>query len=139
MCYIPHGSSPTVPSVLRILLPLCYIVGLFLLSSIPGDISDETAIGAAFQWLPPTWQNVLHIPLFAGLTLVLAWALPPDHRAWTVVALVLASLLGIVNELYQASVPGRYSSAGDVLLNVLGASLAALWIWSMRRSDTGWR
>ena len=115
----------------RLLLPLAYMAALFALSSIPGDIKPDTTVGALFQWVTPNLQNLLHVPLYAGLTLSWFWALAPYSLArqkQLFIALALAMLWGALDEVHQTGVPGRYGSLTDVALNLAGAVAAALFI-----------
>ena len=119
----------------RLLLPLAYMAALFALSSIPGDISPDTPLGAVFQWFTPNLQNLLHVPLYAGLTLSWFWALMPYSLArqkQLLVALALAMLWGALDEVHQAGVPGRYGSFTDVALNFAGAIAAVLYLRKKR-------
>ena len=113
------------PGRWHILLPLGYMAVLLLLSSIPGDASPDNLVGKVFQWVSPGWQNLLHIPLYAGLAASWLWALagyPLGHRHRLGISLVLTMLWAIVDETYQMGVPGRYGSLTDMALNMLGAS-----------------
>ncbi len=129
----------------RFLLPLSYMAGLLLLSSIPGD-DRGTPVGLVFQWLTPQWQNLLHIPLYAGLATCWLWALgawperdrkvraepdrtagsAPHRNARLATALLLTLAWAVVDESYQSTVPGRYGSLSDIALNAIGACLAIL-------------
>ena len=105
---------------------LAYMACIYLLSSIPGGDAalPEDADGFTLYFIPPALQNLLHIPLYAGL----AWLW---HRtlgmarltstATVATAIIIAVGYGFLDELHQATVPGRYASATDVLLNALGA------------------
>ena len=109
----------------RLLLPLAYMAGLLLLSSVPGD-QTEGPVGQLFQWVEPQWQNLLHVPLYAGLAASWLWALArhPMHGLTRLsVALLVTLLWAALDETYQISVPGRYSSLTDMALNALGACL----------------
>jgi hypothetical protein len=110
----------------RFVLPLGYMTALLLLSSIPGDQTDGT-VGQLFQWITPQWQNLLHVPLYAGLAASLLWALagyPLQHRTQLFIALLVTISWAVVDETYQIGIPGRYASFTDLLLNILGACLA---------------
>ena len=125
MSYQPTTAAPI--SYGRILLPLGYMAALFLLSSIPGDASTDTLVGKVFQWVTPGWQNLLHIPLYAGLTACWLWATagyPLAQRYRLGIALVLTLLWAVVDEAHQMQIPGRYGSLTDLALNLLGAMLA---------------
>ena len=116
---------------MRILLPSAYMLALFLLSSIPGDISSDNLVGKAFQWVTPSWQNLLHVPLYAGLATSWLWALnayPLKSHTYLASAFVLTLLWAIADETYQLSVPGRYGSLTDLALNALGAFLAVMYV-----------
>ena len=111
-------------SLWRLSLPLVYMASVFVLSSIPGDTGADTAVGVLLQWVSPTWQNLLHVPLYAGLTLTWLWALAPSylgyrHRLLT--AFLLTAAWGVFDEVHQSFVPGRYASWTDIGLNLLGA------------------
>ena len=117
---------PVTTSHWRILLPLAYMAGLFLLSSVPGDDPEVAGAGGAIlQWLTPQWQNLLHIPIYAGPAASWLWALAgrPRHT-WLLLAFVLTVAWAVFDESYQTTVPGRYGSVTDLALNVIGASLA---------------
>jgi hypothetical protein len=123
------GKAANQPDRRRLLLPLVYMAGLLLLSSIPGNQTEspEGPVGQLFQWITPGWQNLLHVPLYAGLAASWLWALArhPMHGLTRLsVALLVTLLWAALDETYQISVPGRYSSLTDMALNALGACLA---------------
>jgi hypothetical protein len=120
------GKVVNQPDRRRLLLPLAYMGGLLLLSSVPGD-QTEGPVGQLFLWVEPQWQNLLHVPLYAGLAASWLWALArhPMHGLTRLsVALLVTLLWAALDETYQISVPGRYSSLTDMALNALGACLA---------------
>jgi VanZ family protein len=122
-----------------VILPLCYMVALLLLSSIPGDGSSSQVSGQVLQAISPQWQNLLHIPLYGGLTLSWAWALTAyplklNHRL--AIAFVLTLAWAVVDEGYQMSVPGRYGSLTDIGFNILGASCAVALIHLIYKRPT---
>ena len=117
----------TVPT--RLLIPLVYMAGLLVLSSIPGDLEPDNIVGKAFIWIPPTWQNLLHVPFYAGLAISWIWALEkelPNNTTRLATAFILTCAWGLVDESYQLTVPGRYGSFTDLALNMLGAALAII-------------
>ena len=124
----------------RLLLPLGYMAALLLLSSIPGDLEQDNIVGKAFMWVAPAWQNLIHVPLYAGLALSWIWALHGHltDLTWRLVAaFILTCIWAVVDETYQLSVPGRYGSLTDVALNVLGAITAVLYTHVQRSTPTG--
>ena len=129
------------PSKVHVSLPLLLMAVLYWFSSLPGKPPpDDPALYALFNWLPPTLQNLLHIPAYAALAFAWRWAL----RAWlrtpvarTLGACAIAFTYGLRDEWHQAFVPGRYASLTDVALNATGIALGiwlAAWIGSRTRN-----
>jgi VanZ family protein len=107
------------------------MAALLLLSSIPGvQTEDAGPAGQVFQWITPEWQNLLHVPLYAGLAASWLWVLTRHaryHRSRLAITLLLTCAWAVVDEAYQLHVPGRYGSLTDLALNLLGASLAVIY------------
>ncbi len=115
----------------RYLLPVCYMLALFCVSSIPGDVME---VAPVFRWATPNWQNLLHVPTYGGLALSWWWALETrlaTVRSRLIAAFTLTMLYALVDESWQLYIPGRYGSLTDLALNALGAALA-LWIVARR-------
>jgi VanZ family protein len=107
------------------------MTGLLGLSSVPGSPEAQAAApGGMLTWIPPTLQNLLHIPFYAGLaalaSLALSRELPVSARAMG--GFALAAAFGILDEAYQSLIPGRFPSATDWSLDALGALAGALFI-----------
>jgi VanZ family protein len=114
---------------LPLLLPIAYMAVIYALSSIPGK-GELEGLAKIALWVPPQIQNFLHIPLYAGLTLLWFWVLSLwiGHRQVIfAVAFLLTAAYGVVDEFHQLHVPGRYASLTDIALNMLGAGLAIAW------------
>ena len=123
----------------RLPLPFAYMVALYALSSIPGDQTPDTLAGALFMWVEPQWQNLLHVPLYGGLTASWLWAMgtwPLSRNGLLIISLLLAGMWGLLDEIHQANVPGRYGSITDMLLNICGAILAVSYA-GLRHFPTG--
>ena len=123
------------PLDLRYLLPLVYMAALFAISSIPGTTMEATP---GLQLITPTWQNLLHIPIFGGLALAWLWALErrltsSQQQAYAAFALTL--VFAAIDETWQSTVPGRYGSLTDLGLDAVGAGLA-LWLLAPRLSTS---
>ena len=120
------------PAKHHVALPLSIMAAFYWLSSIPGTASPEDpATYVLYYWVPPTLQNVLHVPAYALLAASWRWAL----RAWVPAetgramgACALAASYGALDEWHQSFVPGRYASLTDIVLNAAGAVLG---IWLM--------
>ena len=108
--------------------PLLYTLLILALSSIPGSPPDPREAGTSLGLLlPASLQNLLHIPLFTGLTLtwhfgLTGWHLGGWRRDGLAAGLSLGT--GILDEWHQAFVPGRFPSATDVMLDSVGIGLA---------------
>ncbi len=100
-------------------LTIACMVVMFLLAA-----SQDIEVPIA----PLPW-NYLHVPAFCGLTLLwdevfIRWGY--KSRRALMAAAALAFLFGMVIELSQLHMPGRYASRADVVLNVIGIGLALL-------------
>ncbi len=124
-----HGTS-----LLRLLLPLAYMAGIFALSSIPDDGTPETLGEQMLQWATPALQNLLHLPMFGGLAAAWYWALRPiigGRRSTLIGAFLITGAYAIFDEWHQLQVPGRFGSLTDIALNLIGISIA-LWFINRR-------
>ena len=69
------------------------------------------------------FQNLMHIPLFTVLTIVFLQLFKNRRlfgRLWFGCAVLALSLIGIIQELVQFFIPGRWPSIVDVYLNAIG-------------------
>ncbi len=96
-----------------------YMAILLILSAIPDTSSPENQ----FMLLSPTVQNLAHIPAYGLLALLWGFSLRnfgvPPLRA-VLAAMTITFMYGVVMELLQALVPGRYPSIQDCILNIAG-------------------
>ncbi len=121
-----------------------YASFIFALSSIPGGALPKVDL--------PSFDKLAHTVLFAPLAWLLLRALLPKRDAaetpesrpqWTssktalriVVAIILTALWGVLDEIHQNFVPGRFPSAWDAAADALGA-LVGLGLW---RVEMLWR
>jgi hypothetical protein len=124
-------------AILNLALTVCYMAGIYWLSSISGNIDpEEAAVYGIIAWTPPALQNLLHIPLFG----ILAWLWYRTLRCWSESrrvllswSFLLAAGFGAIDEWHQIQVPGRYASLTDMALNSLGV-LLVLWLLNRRES-----
>lgn len=68
-------------------------------------------------------SNLLHIPAFAVLILILIPVVCSDRRRWLetiFIAGAIAFTFGVVVELYQITIPFRTASFEDILLDAIG-------------------
>lgn len=119
------------------LIALAYMAALFLLSSIPGD----QELGRRILFPPPAVQNLLHVPVYAGLTWIwwkaLASPKPAAKAGRILAAAAIAAGYGILDEIHQMHVPGRFASVTDALLNAAGAAAVVAWVLLRSRRATG--
>ena len=99
-------------------LPAAYIFGIFFFAD--SQVVSQIAVFNPF--------SLLHIPLYGILTLLLVLALGPRSATNSKFRYTLAALIAVavalVDEFYQSFIPSREGSITDVLLDVLGVSLA---------------
>ena len=124
-----------IPFYVRWPVTLLFIVVVTELSLEP----DATQTGDSyFSWLvvntAPPVQKMLHVIIYGCLALLWLWTLEnvSSQRLRTAAAFALPFGLGIALEWAQVSVPGRFGTLFDVLLNGIGAGGA---LWLARRYD----
>lgn len=90
----------------------------------------------------PFGDKLAHALVYGILGALVARALrrgvvrPPSTMTAVVVVVVIASVLGALDELHQAFVPGRSPDVLDGLADVVGAGLgASLYGWASSRRD----
>ena len=102
---------------------VAFIVGL---SVTPGvERPDDNLFSWLFANTAPFAQKILHVVTYAVLGALWMWTLAgvASRPASIALSLSLAFIIGIALEWYQTTVPGRYGSVTDILLNSLGAAL----------------
>ena len=109
------------PDKKKLVFLLLYMSLVMMGSLIPMDrqISGLRFIIA----MKPMLQNLLHIPMFAVLSILLlqvlsGYDMTPLKRA--AVLLGVAISFGVVNEMIQVIIPGRYAGMLDMVLNLIG-------------------
>jgi len=116
-----------------IVIPLSYMGVLFILASIPDTGDTTTTLDHLLALVPPTVQNLLHIPAY-GLLVLLWLSVLRTHgmaeRRSLYVALPLALAFGGITELYQVCVPGRVSSILDFLFDTAGI-VSFVWLYQL--------
>lgn len=91
-------------------LAIVLTVNLFYLGAGPGAVN-------LFQ---PPWDKVAHFTAFAVLTALFAIGVGL-RKAW--IALGLVALIGLADELHQATLPGRHAGIDDWLTDAAAALL----------------
>jgi len=115
--------------VLPMAASLALMMGLYLISTLPADPVPPSPPQAPAPWI--SWSllsNLAHVPAY----LLLAWTLffsvngAGSARGAAGISFGIAVAYGVLLELAQAGVPGRYASLGDVGLNSLGAAAGVM-------------
>lgn len=121
----------TPPSRLAVIIPIAYMSIIYFLSSLPGDPSSGHG-KVIVSWIPDSLQNMLHIPLFGGLAWLWQWSLlawKRNAQEVTLIAACITILYGGFDEWHQLTVPGRYATVSDFVLNIIGV-ITALWFYA---------
>jgi VanZ family protein len=135
-------SADTIRAILRWLPAVAWMALIFWFSSQP-DLPRPPG-----DLLNLILRKSAHFAVYGVLALAYVYALGGWRRRW--LALVLAILYAISDELHQSFTPNRYPTATDVLIDSAGA-LAALWLgpraqpiiaekarsWAARRGRAG--
>jgi VanZ family protein len=122
----PKNTLRIIAAIAAVLLA----VAIFIVSGIP---SDSLPKGPSFL------TTVAHFCEYLLLAILLTVAINAPKRAlWitAVIALVLASLYGVSDEVHQMFVPGRNPDPLDWLTDTLGAlvgAIATIWFISARK------
>ena len=109
---------------------------IFISSSIPMD--KEIRSLEFMMRINPSLQNLLHIPVYALLAIL--WFISFSHVKYSIKMISLFSFLisltyGVVDEVHQVLIPGRYFSLSDILLDFIGVVLGcllAIFLWKGR-------
>ena len=112
------------------IVPLVYMVLILIGASVPADGDTEPHL-LEFLLLPPTLQNLLHIPVYGLLAFLWRWCLNAymEARRATILAFLITVVFGVFQEWVQSMVPGRFGSVTDVVFNTIGAGLG-LWLFN---------
>ena len=125
-------------NAIKIILTSVYMLLLLTSSMIP---MDRQIKGLQFVIaLKPAIQNLLHIPMFAILSFLFLLILQPFQiEIWkrNVIVLLSSGLFGLINEIIQISVPGRYGGLTDIMLNLAGAILGIIVFGLVEKSKSG--
>lgn len=102
--------------------PVLWAAAIFVLSSIPGKSFPDVA-----GWFGV--DKLAHVGVFAVLGFLVARAAGGTGARAFVIAVVVASVYGITDEMHQRFTPGRDSSFWDFVADTIGGAVgAAAWI-----------
>jgi hypothetical protein len=125
-------------NVLFFNLPIvAYMAAIFYFSS----MSNPPVPGIAIQLFSSNTSTVLHFIEYSILSFMLGIALRHSKNAFFsrnayLLAIVIAGLYGISDELHQLFVPGRYCTLSDALTDFVGASAAQFVRWIFKKEKS---
>jgi VanZ family protein len=100
------------------------------------EIIDSKSISELIQII----QNLLHIPMFVILSILfLQIARNYDIGRWKAGFLTFAfcGIFGLLNEIIQTFIPGRFGGLIDIGLNCIGAIIGIIVYFSVEKSRPG--
>ena len=115
------------PNNKKIALVLTYMFLLLASSIIPMD-RDIKGLQFIID-LKPTVQNLLHIPMYIVLAILFLQIMQNFQiEGWkgNILVFLGSGFFGIINEIIQIVVPGRYGGLTDIGLNLIGAMVGIL-------------
>ena len=119
----------SIPVLYRWAVTLLFVAIVVGLSVTPGvERPDDNLFSWLFANTAPPVQKLLHVVIYAVLAALWMWTLAgiASTPARLALSLALTLALGVVLEWYQTTVPGRYGTITDILLNMLGTVLGLL-------------
>ncbi len=98
-----------------------------------------TIIVCVFLILEPNPNKHIHIPEYIVMTWLLFEALSLDYRGKGILCLVLicSGMLGIMDELMQGILPGRYYGWHDMVMNLAAAVIGIFTLAGLRTMPSG--
>jgi predicted membrane chloride channel (bestrophin family) len=112
------------PIAVRLIVTLLLLAAIVTMSVVPGRTQPGDSV---FVWLvsvtPSPLQKMMHFVTYAVLAMLWLWTLEiiNSMSLRVALALVITVTLGLYLEWYQTSVPGRYGTLADAILNAFGA------------------
>jgi hypothetical protein len=116
-----YSSRRLTNAKIKLILTIIYAVMLLSSSFIHGE--SESRGLQFFINFNPTIQNLLHIPAYALLSILLLDILKEYQvlkRKEIISIFGFCCFFGIFNEIIQVAVPGRFAGMMDVALNIMG-------------------
>jgi hypothetical protein len=89
--------------------------------------------------IKPVIQNLIHVPMFAVLSILflqISKIYQLERRKRYAVVILCSIGFGIINEVIQMVIPGRYGGLADIGLNLIGA-LAGICIYILADKSIG--
>jgi len=114
-----------------------YMAIIFYLSSIP----EPPIPGFIIKIFSTKTGLVLHFFEYFILSFLTSIALRHSKHSFFnkhhyLLAILIASLYGISDEIHQIFVPGRFATISDALINIVGAGFAQFIRWLLKKEKT---
>ena len=109
--------------VLLTLLPLLYMIAIWVMSSLPDDVIMDLPSSTVDRFI----KEALHLVEFAILYMLFVAAFAANHKLTkkvSLVAAIAACLFGILDEIHQSFVPYRSATMIDVVKDIIGVLAA---------------
>ena len=104
-----------------------YLIVILSISSIPGNAIPKT-------WFSLGWEDKLyHIIEFSVLGILGYLAYYSDLRSPFIIIIAGGFLFGLVDELYQSLIPGRFPNAFDIIADGIGVTFGSISIHFLRK------
>jgi VanZ family protein len=118
----PQSAILKVPVPLRVVcLPLAGVLILSLFSAAP-------SLGGV---VPVPWDMLAHLGFYGAIGVLIAVGL----RGWPYWLPLLATCaIGIADEFYQSTLPGRVASTDDLIMDIVAAALATALVYRRTRT-----
>ena len=117
-------------------IPMIVVMGIiFFLSNQPGDSLELPDIPDLDKGLHSIAYGVL---AFSALFAVPAQKYQNNPFGISLLVVLFCLLYGISDEFHQSFVPGRFSSAFDLVADTIGA-VVVVWIWYRMKQGSGAR
>jgi VanZ family protein len=105
----------------RSLAPIALMALIFLLSAQP-DLDSGLGVWDTIG------RKLAHIGLYGTLTVLWFWALRPTIARPLPLAISIAFAYAISDEYHQSFVQGRHGGPLDVAIDLVGVTVASLWL-----------
>jgi len=120
---------PDIPLLHRCLITLAFAAIIVALSIVPARIEPKwSVISRLVMNIAAPVQKILHVVIYAMLVVLSMWMLEflGSRALGGLLSVMVAIGLGVLLEWCQLSVPGRYGTFSDILLNGAGAGAGLL-------------
>jgi VanZ family protein len=128
----------TIPAKWEMVATAIYMLLILISSIIP---MDREIKGFQFLFsLKPGLQNLLHVPVFAFLSVLwfrIMRCFKIEYWLKIIYIIIITCGYGVINEMVQMFIPGRYASLIDLCLNSIGSVFGIFLYVFIEKSQLG--